>query len=121
MLDLARYADSKGYEKDDNRSIWRYRDWVINALNTDMPFDQFTIKQLAGDLLSNPTYDDLIATAFHRNTMTNNEGGTEDEEFRTTALIDRVNTTFEVWQGTTMSCVQCHAPSLRSIQTKRIL
>lgn len=108
-LDLARYADSNGYEKDMGRSIWRFRDWVIKAFNDDIPFNQFTIEQLAGDLLENPTKDQLIATAFHRNTMTNTEGGTEDEEFRTMSVIDRVNTTFEVWQGTTMSCVQCHS------------
>ncbi|MBX2816177.1 MAG: DUF1553 domain-containing protein, partial [Saprospiraceae bacterium] len=108
-LDLARYADTKGYEKDGGRNIWRYRDWVINAFNKDLPFDQFTIEQLAGDLLDEPTTDQLIATAFHRNTMTNSEGGTEDEEYRTAAVIDRVNTTFEVWQGMTMACVQCHS------------
>ncbi|MEL6721416.1 MAG: DUF1549 and DUF1553 domain-containing protein, partial [Bacteroidota bacterium] len=108
-LDLARYADSKGYEKDNGRSIWRYRDWVIKALNDDMPYDQFTVEQLAGDLLENPSEDQLIATAFHRNTMTNDEGGTEDEEFRVAAIIDRVNTTFSVWQSTTMECVQCHS------------
>ena len=107
-LDLARYADSKGYEKDPPRSIWRYRDWVLNAFNQDMPFDQFTVEQLAGDLLDNPTPHQLIATAFHRNSMTNTEGGTEDEEFRTVAVIDRVNTTFEVWQSLTIGCVQCH-------------
>lgn len=112
-LDLARYADSKGYEKDLERSIWRYRDWVINAFNRDMPFDQFTVEQLAGDLM--PSQDAktienrLIATAFHRNTMSNDEGGTNDEEFRNMALIDRVSTTWEVWQGTTMGCVQCHS------------
>lgn len=108
-LDLARYADSKGYEKDLYRSIWKYRDWVIAAFNADMPFDQFTIEQLAGDLLPNPTEDQLIATAFHRNTMANDEGGTDNEEFRNYAVIDRVGTTFEVWQGTTMACVQCHS------------
>ncbi len=108
-LDLARYADSKGYEKDGHRDIWRYRDWAIEAFNRDLPFDQFTIEQLAGDLLPNPNPDQLIATAFHRNTMTNTEGGTEDEEFRVAAVIDRINTTFEVWQGTTLSCVQCHS------------
>jgi hypothetical protein len=107
-LDMARYSDTKGYEKDVGRTIWRYRDWVINAFNNDMPFDQFTIEQLAGDLLPNPTDDQLIATAFHRNTMNNDEGGTDDEEFRVAALIDRVNTTYEVWQSTTMGCVQCH-------------
>ena len=107
-LDLARYADSKGYEKDGGRTVWRYRDWVIRAFNADMPFDQFTIEQLAGDLLPNPTDDQLIATAFSRNSMTNTEGGTDDEEFRIAAVIDRVNTTWEVWQGTSFSCVQCH-------------
>ncbi|MBK8502445.1 MAG: PSD1 domain-containing protein [Saprospiraceae bacterium] len=108
-LDLARYADSNGYEKDMSRSIWRYRDWVIDAFNADMPFDQFTIEQLAGDLLPDPDKEQLIATAFHRNTMTNTEGGTEDEEFRTMSVLDRVNSTFELWQGTTISCVQCHS------------
>ncbi|MEL7533607.1 MAG: DUF1549 domain-containing protein, partial [Bacteroidota bacterium] len=107
-LDLARYADSQGYQKDRFRSMWRYRDWVINAFNADMPFDQFTIEQLAGDLLPHPTEEQMIATAFHRNTMSNDEGGTDDEEFRVTAVIDRVNTTMEVWQGMTIGCVQCH-------------
>ena len=107
-LDMARYADTKGYEKDGGRTIWRYRDWVINAFNTDMPFNQFTVEQLAGDLLPDPTDDQRIATAFHRNTMNNDEGGTDDEEFRVASLIDRVNTTYEVWQSTTMGCVQCH-------------
>jgi hypothetical protein len=108
-LDLARYADSKGYERDQSRTIWPYRDWVIRALNEDMPFDQFTIEQLAGDLLPEPSKEQLIATAFHRNTMNNDEGGTEDEEFRVAAVLDRVNTTYEVWQSTTMACVQCHS------------
>jgi len=108
-LDLARYSDSKGYEKDLNRNIWKYRDWVIKAFNEDMPFDQFTVEQLAGDLLPNPGESEYIATAFHRNTMTNDEGGTVNEEFRVAAVIDRVSTTFEVWQGVTMSCVQCHS------------
>lgn len=108
-LDLARYSDTKGYEKDTRRQIWRYRDWVIDAFNQDMPFDQFTIEQLAGDLLPDPTDAQRIATAFHRNTMTNDEGGTQDEEFRTAAIIDRVNTTMETWQGTTIACVQCHS------------
>jgi len=108
-LDLARYADSKGYEKDLYRSIWKYRDWVIRALNENMPYDQFTIEQLAGDLLPHPTQEQLIATAFHRNTMANDEGGTDNEEFRNYAVIERVGTTFEVWQGTTMACVQCHS------------
>jgi hypothetical protein len=107
-LDMARYSDTKGYEKDVGRSIWRYRDWLIKAFNADMPFDQFTKEQLAGDLFNNPTDDQLIATGFHRNTMNNDEGGTDDEEFRVAALIDRVSTTWEVWQSTTMGCVQCH-------------
>lgn len=109
-LDLARYADSKGYQKDHlRREIWRYRDWVIKAFNDDLPFDTFTIQQLAGDLLDQASDDQILATAFHRNTMTNDEGGTDDEEYRVAAVIDRVNTTFEVWQGTTMACVQCHS------------
>ncbi len=108
-LDLARYADTMGYERDPNRQIWAYRDWVIKALNNDMPYDAFTIKQLAGDLLENPTYLDLIATAFHRNSKTNVEGGTDDEEFRTMAVLDRVNTTWQTWMGTTFACVQCHS------------
>jgi hypothetical protein len=108
-MDLARYADTKGYERDAERKIWRYRDWLIKAFNEDMPFDVFITKQLAGDLLPDPTDEDYIATAFHRNTMTNDEGGTENEEFRVAALIDRVNTTWGILQGTTMECVQCHA------------
>lgn len=108
-LDLARYADTKGYERDVSRTMWPYRDWVIRAFNADKPFDEFTIEQLAGDLLPNPTQDQLTATAFHRNTMNNDEGGTEDEEFRVAAVLDRVNTTYEVWQSTTMACVQCHS------------
>jgi hypothetical protein len=108
-LDLARYADTKGYERDVSRTMWPYRDWVIRAFNSDKPFDQFTIEQLAGDLLPNPTTDQLTATAFHRNTMNNDEGGTNDEEFRVAAVLDRVSTTYEVWQSTTMACVQCHS------------
>lgn len=107
-MDLARYADSKGYEKDPYRSIWKFRDWVIRSFNENKPFDQFTIEQLAGDLLPDATYNQRIATAFHRNTMNNTEGGTEDEEYRIAAVVDRVNTTWTVWQGTTMECAQCH-------------
>jgi hypothetical protein len=107
-LDLARYADSAGYADDPARTIWGWRDWVVRAFDANMPFDQFTIKQLAGDLLPEATLDDKIATAFHRNTLTNNEGGTIDEEFRTVAIIDRVNTTMSTWMGTTMACAQCH-------------
>jgi hypothetical protein len=108
-MDLARYADTKGYERDAERKIWKYRDWLIKSFNEDMPFDVFITKQLAGDLLPNPTDEDYIATAFHRNTMTNDEGGTENEEFRVAAIIDRVNTTWGILQGTTMECVQCHS------------
>ena len=107
-LDLARYADSKGYEKDNHREIWKYRDWVINAFNEDKPFDEFTIEQLAGDLLENPSIEDYVATGFHRNTMNNSEGGVQNEEYRMAAVIDRVNTTWEVWNSTTFSCAQCH-------------
>lgn len=107
-LDLARYADSTGYANDLPREIWAFRDYVIRSLNENKPFDQFTLEQLAGDLLPNPTDEQLIATAFHRNTLTNNEGGTNDEEFRNAAIVDRVNTTFAVWMGTTMACAQCH-------------
>ena len=107
-LDLARYADSQGYAQDSARVIWRYRDWVIQAINDNMPFDQFTIEQIAGDMLPNPTDEQKIATAFHRNTMTNSEGGTDDEEFRNAAIVDRVNTTMQVWMGMTMGCAQCH-------------
>jgi len=108
-LDLARYADTFGFEKDPERSIWPWRDWVIRAFNDDMPFDRFTVRQLAGDLLPRATADDILATAFHRNTQTNTEGGTDDEEYRTAAVLDRVNTTWTAWQGTTFGCVQCHA------------
>ena len=107
-LDQARYADTNGYEKDGGRSIWPYRDWVIGAFNRDMPFDRFTIEQIAGDLLPGATLDQRIATGFHRNTMANTEGGIDDEEFRVAAVVDRVNTTMQVWMGTTMACAQCH-------------
>lgn len=117
-LDLARYADSSGYPSDQPREIWAYRDWVIRAFNANEPFDKFTIDQLAGDLLPNPTEDQLIATAFHRNTMTQNEGGTSDEEFRTAAIIDRVNTTMAVWMGTSMACAQCHTHKYDPITNK---
>ncbi len=107
-LDLARYADSAGYADDPPRTIWAYRDYVIRAFNKNLPFDEFTIEQMAGDLLPEPTEEQLIATAFHRNTQTNNEGGTNDEEFRNVAVADRVNTTFATWMGTTMACANCH-------------
>lgn len=107
-LDLARYADSAGYADDPLRTIWAYRDYVIKSFNDNKPFDQFTIEQIAGDLLPNPSEEQIVATAFHRNTMTNNEGGTSDEEFRAAAIVDRVNTTASVWLGTSMACAQCH-------------
>jgi hypothetical protein len=117
-LDLARYADSSGYPSDQPREIWAYRDWVIRALNNNQPFDQFTIDQIAGDLLPKPTEEQIIATAFHRNTMTQNEGGTSDEEFRNAAVIDRVNTTMAVWMGTSMACAQCHTHKYDPITLK---
>lgn len=108
-LDLARYADTKGYEKDLKRDLWPYRDWVIQSLNADMPYDQFTIEQLAGDLLENASTSQKIATAFHRATLSNDEGGTDDEEFRIAAVKDRVDTTLQVWMGLTMGCAKCHS------------
>jgi hypothetical protein len=107
-LDQARYADSNGYSIDAPRQIWKYRDWVIEALNRDMPFDQFTIEQLAGDLLPNATESQKIATGFHRNTQINQEGGIDVEQFRIESVVDRVNTTATVWLGLTLSCAQCH-------------
>ena len=107
-LDQARYADTNGYSVDAERSMWPYRDWVIQALNEDMPFDRFTIEQLAGDLLPNPSREQLIATGFHRNTLINEEGGTDAEQFRVEAVVDRVNTTGIVWLGLTIGCAQCH-------------
>lgn len=108
-LDLARYADSKGYGSDPLRTIWRYRDWVIEAFNQNMPYDRFTIEQLAGDLLPEAGLDQMLATAFHRNTMSNDEGGTDDEEFRVAAVKDRVETTMQVWMGITAGCAKCHS------------
>ena len=108
-LDQARYADSNGYTIDGPRVMWPYRDWVIAALNMDMPFDQFTIEQLAGDLLPNATLSQRVATAFHRNTMINEEGGVKPDQYRNEALIDRVNTTGAVWMGLTVGCAQCHS------------
>ncbi len=108
-LDLARYADTQGYEKDNRRDIWLYRDWVVKALNDNLPFDRFTLLQIAGDLLPSPSDDLLVATGFHRNTMTNTEGGTDDEEFRDAAVKERVATTGQVWMGLTWGCAQCHS------------
>ncbi len=108
-LDAVRYADSKGLGLDARRSIWKYRDWTIRAFNDDMPYDQFTIRQLAGDLLPNHSMDDLVATASQRLTQTCEEGGTDDEMFRVEAVVDRVNTNWQVWQGLSFGCVQCHS------------
>lgn len=110
-LDLARYADSDGFEKDLVRPYaWRYRHWVIDAINTDMPFDTFTIQQLAGDLLPDAGDEErLVATGFHRNTLTNREGGVDQEQFRNEAVVDRTNTTGTVWLGLTVGCAQCHS------------
>ena len=107
-LDLARYADSNGYSIDNPRSIWPYRDWVIQAFNSDMPFDQFSVEQLAGDLLPNATNAQRIATGFHRNTQINQEGGIDPEQFRVESIVDRVNTTGLVWLGLSVGCAQCH-------------
>ena len=108
-LDLARYADSQGYEKDAARVAWPWRDWVIRAFDGNLPFDRFTVRLLAGDLLPDATLDDAVASAFHRHTPTNAEGGTDDEEVRVAAVLDRVATTWKAWQGVTFNCVQCHA------------
>jgi mono/diheme cytochrome c family protein len=107
-LDLARYADSNGYEKDRPRVIWKYRDWVIDALNRDLPFDRFTVEQIAGDMLPEATNEQRIATGFHRNTLLNEEGGADPEEAMWTAQVDRVSTTATVWLGSTLACAQCH-------------
>lgn len=107
-LDLARYADTNGYEADRNRSMWPYRDWVIRALNDNMPFDQFTIEQIAGDMLPQATIEQRVATGFNRNTMLNEEGGIDQGEQRWMRLIDQVATTSQTWLGTTMACAQCH-------------
>lgn len=107
-LDLARYADSNGYQHDDLREIWPYRDWVIRAFNDDMPFDRFTIEQLAGDLLEEPSLEQLIATGFNRNTPMNGSGGSKIDEVRNAMLVDRVDTTATVWLAATLGCAQCH-------------
>ncbi|MBI3208450.1 MAG: PSD1 domain-containing protein [Candidatus Solibacter usitatus] len=107
-LDLARYADTNGYEKDRRRTMWKYRDWVIDALNRNLPFDQFTMEQIAGDMLPNATTDQKIATGFHRNTMFNEEGGVDKEEAHFEVLVDRVATTATVWLGSSLGCAQCH-------------
>lgn len=118
-LDAARYADSDGYEKDRARpDAWRYRDWVIRAVNEDLPFDQFTIQQVAGDLLPDPTPEQIVATAFHRQTLTNTEGGTDQEQFRIEAVMDRTETTGTVWLGLTVGCARCHTHKYDQITQK---
>ena len=107
-LDAARYADTSGYQNDGPRSMWRWRDWVIDAFNRNLPFDQFTIEQIAGDLLPNPTLEQQIATGFNRNHRGNAEGGIIPEEYQVEYVADRVDTTFAVWQGLTMGCARCH-------------
>ncbi|HAV65254.1 MAG TPA: hypothetical protein DCY13_23140 [Verrucomicrobiales bacterium] len=122
-LDLARYADTNGYEKDRPRSIWPYRDWVINAINAGKPFDDFSVEQLAGDLLARELPDGdpgklelMIATGFHRNSMINEEGGTDPQEFRFYSMVDRVHVTATTWLGLTMACAQCHTHKYDPIQ-----
>jgi Protein of unknown function (DUF1553)/Protein of unknown function (DUF1549)/Planctomycete cytochrome C len=117
-LDQARYADSNGYSIDAPRQIWKYRDWVVNAMNSDMPFDQFTIEQLAGDLLPNASNSQKIATGFHRNTQINQEGGIDKEQFRIDSVFDRVATTGTVWLGLTVGCAQCHDHKFDPIEQK---
>jgi len=118
-LDMARYADSDGYEKDRPRpDAWRYRDWVIRAVNDDMPFDQFTIEQLAGDLLPDATAEQLVATAFNRQTLTNTEGGTDQEQFRIEACMDRTETLGTIWLGLTVGCARCHTHKYDQITQK---
>jgi len=117
-LDLARYADTNGYEKDRPRSMWPWRDWVINALNTDMPFDQFTIEQIAGDMLPDATFAQRVATGFHRNSMINEEGGTDPLEFRFYGVVDRVAVTGTTWLGLTVGCAQCHTHKYDPISQK---
>ena len=109
-LDLARYADSDGYEKDRSRPhAWRYRDWVINSLNADMPFDQFTVAQIAGDMLPEASVAQRVASGFHRNTLHNTEGGTDQEEDRVKKTVDRTNTYGAIWLGLTVGCAHCHS------------
>ncbi len=117
-LDLARFADTKGYDKDLYRNIWRYRDYVIDAFNNDKPYDQFTREQIAGDLLNKPTLEQILATAFNRNTLTQDEGGTDDEEFRVVAVKDRVDTTLQVFMGLTAGCAKCHSHKYDPISHK---
>ena len=107
-LDVARYADSDGYTIDAPRQIWKYRDWVLKAINSDMPFSQFVVDQIAGDMAPNPTTDQLVATGFHRNTPSNFEGGVDFEQYRVEAVVDRVSTTGSAFMGLTVGCARCH-------------
>ncbi len=120
-LDLARYADTNGYEKDNRRDIWKYRDWVIDAFNRDLPFDQFTVEQIAGDMLAKPTIEQKIATGFHRNAMTNEEGGVDPEESRYEVLVDRANTTATVFLGSTLGVCPVPQPQVRSVHAEGLL
>ncbi|MCG8586060.1 MAG: DUF1549 domain-containing protein, partial [Pirellulales bacterium] len=117
-LDAARYSDTDGFQKDATRNNWPWRDWVVGAFNKNMPFDQFTREQFAGDLLPNATADQKLATCFHRNHMTNGEGGRDPEESRIDYVIDRVNTTGSVWLGLTLGCCQCHSHKFDPISQK---
>ncbi|MFN9968852.1 MAG: DUF1549 domain-containing protein, partial [Phycisphaerae bacterium] len=108
-LDAARYADTDGFQGDATRTNWPWRDWVVDAFNSGMPYDQFTIEQFAGDLLPDATVAQKIATCFHRNHMTNGEGGRDPEESRIDYVIDRVSSTGTVWLGLTLGCCQCHS------------
>ena len=107
-LDAARYADTSGYHFDSPRFMWLWRDWVINAFNRNKPFDEFTIEQIAGDMLPEATRDQKIASGFHRNVMTNDEGGADPDEYLAKYIVDRVNTTATVWLGSTIGCAECH-------------
>ena len=120
-LDAARYADSDGFEKDKPRFVWMYRDWVINAFNDDMPYNEFIIDQIAGDLLPNPTQDQVVATGFLRNSMINEEGGIDPEQFRMEAMFDRMDAIGKGVLGLTIQCAQCHTPQVRSADANRIL
>ncbi len=120
-LDAARYADSNGFQQDGDTWQWIWRDWVVQALNADLPFDQFTIWQLAGDLLPNATTEQKIATGFNRNHLLNGEGGAIAEEQRWVNLFDRIDTTATTWLGLTMACAQCHDHKYDPITMQRLL
>ena len=117
-MDAARYSDSDGFQLDKTRKNWPWKDWVINAYKKNMPFDQFSIEQLAGDLLPNATTEQVLATTFNRNHMTNGEGGRDPEESRIDYVIDRVSTTGTVWLGLTLGCAQCHTHKFDPITHK---